>query len=199
MSPSNSHVLSASLFVAALVALSGCDRGPDAAANLSYRQVGLCKGYDTSAGPVKAPADEAFAIFKIESVDNTKPSKAFTFDPALLYVVQSTPAQKAGNVWNWNRRFVITNPRFWQSLGLPSSERTIVAPGSKLEVDRFVSVPVGLNNPTGGPEDKRTSFELVYDVEDAHQGEKTVNRGIVFARSEASTAVVEDCKTLVSK
>src|ERR1700730_8281959 len=38
---------------------------------ISYHQVGICKGYDTAAGPVTARSDEAFAIFKIEAVDNT--------------------------------------------------------------------------------------------------------------------------------
>jgi hypothetical protein len=35
---------------------------------ISYHQVGICKGYDTVAGPVTARSDEAFAIFKIEAV-----------------------------------------------------------------------------------------------------------------------------------
>jgi hypothetical protein len=61
---------------------------------ISYHQVGICKGYDTAAGPVTTRSDEAFAIFKIEAVDNT-PSGRFDFDPTHLYVDQSTPEQKA--------------------------------------------------------------------------------------------------------
>ena len=61
---------------------------------ISYHQVGICKGYDTAAGPVTTRSDEAFAIFKIEAVDNTKPSGSFDFDPTHLYVDQSTPEQK---------------------------------------------------------------------------------------------------------
>jgi hypothetical protein len=201
MSPSNSYVFAVPLFVAAFIALSGCDSGPGASANLSYRQVGLCKGYETPTGSAKAVADEAFAIFKIESIDNTKPSKPFTFDPALLYVDQSSPAQKAGNVWNWNRRFTAMNPRFWKALNLQSPVRMIVPAGEKVVIDRFVSIPVGLNNPTGGPDAKKTALDFVYDTEDAHQGEKTVNIGIDFNKTNSSDAttwsVTEDCAALV--
>jgi hypothetical protein len=37
-----------------------------------------------AAGPVTARSDEAFAIFKIEGLDNTKSSKSFVFDPTHL-------------------------------------------------------------------------------------------------------------------
>jgi hypothetical protein len=194
-----SYVSSVPLFIAAIVALSGCDRGPVPSANLSYRQVGICKGYDTASGPVKAGADEGFAIFKIEALDNSKPSTSFTFDPALLYADQSTPAQKAGNVWNWNRHFVAMNPRFWQGLGLQAPERIVVPSGKKVEIDRFVSIPVGLNNPSGGPEANRLTFEFVYDTETARQGEKTVNEGIVFTKTSSAETVLDDCKALVTK
>jgi hypothetical protein len=83
------------------------DAAGSAAISISYHQVGICKGYDTAAGPVKARSDEAFAIFKIEAVDNAKPSENFDFDPTHLYVDQSTPEQKAKPaVWDKNRRFV---------------------------------------------------------------------------------------------
>jgi len=202
METSRLRLFSFSLIVTAAIALPGCDRGPASLANISYRQVGICKGYDTPTGPVKAVANEAFAIFRINAIDNTKPKKGFTFDPALLYVDQSTPAQKAGNVWNWNRRFVNMNPRFWQALGLPTPERMIVPEGKKVEIDRFVSVPVGINNPTGGPEAKQYAFDFVYDAETMRQGEKTVNEGVAFNKinsSETTWTVAEDCKTVVSK
>jgi hypothetical protein len=79
---------------------------------ISYHQVGICKGYDTAAGPVTARSDDAFASFKIEAVDNTKLSESFDFDPTHLYVDQSTPEQKAKTaVWDKNRRFVYSDPK----------------------------------------------------------------------------------------
>jgi hypothetical protein len=95
------------MLVTMSIVLSGCDRGHGDPINISHRQVGICTGYDTAAGPVTARSDEAFAIFKIESVDNTKSSKSFGFDPTHLYVDQSNPEQQAKKaVWDRNRRFV---------------------------------------------------------------------------------------------
>ena len=92
---------------------------------ISYHQVGICKGYDTAAGPVTTRSDEAFAIFKIEAVDNTKPSGSFDFDPTHLYVDQSNPEQKAKTaVWDKNRRFVYSDPRFAQNMGVSSAVET---------------------------------------------------------------------------
>jgi hypothetical protein len=110
MRPSNTSILPVSILILGSIAL------PDAArsATISYHQVGICKGYDTPAGLVTARSDEGFAIFKIEAVDNTKPSESFDFDPTHLYVDQSTPEQKAKTaVWDKNRRFMYPDQRFW--------------------------------------------------------------------------------------
>jgi hypothetical protein len=132
---------------------------------ISYHQVGICKGYDTAAGPVTTRSDEAFAIFKIEAVDNTKPSGSFDFDPTHLYVDQSTPEQKAKKaVWDKNRRFVYSDPRFAQNMGVSSAVETTIPEGAKLEINGFAVVPVGINHPSGGPEANRYSFDLVYDT-----------------------------------
>jgi hypothetical protein len=48
---------------------------------ISYHQVGICKGYDTAAGPVTTRSDEAFAIYKIEAVDKYKTQRKFRFRP----------------------------------------------------------------------------------------------------------------------
>src|ERR1700730_13831653 len=88
-----------------------------------FHQVGICQGDDTAAGRGAKRSGEAFAIFKIEAVDNTKPSGSFDFDPTHLYVDQSTPAQKAKKaVWDKNRRFVYSDPRFAQNMGVSSAE-----------------------------------------------------------------------------
>jgi hypothetical protein len=144
------------------ITLSGCDQGP---VNISYHQVGICKGYDTAAGPVTARSDEAFAIFKIEAVDNTKPGESFRFDPTHLYVDQSTPEQKAKKaVWDRNRRFVYPDPRFARNIGVSSAEETTIPGGAIREINGFAVVPLAINNPSGGPEANKYSFELVYDT-----------------------------------
>src|SRR3984893_12547663 len=79
---------------------------------ISYHQVGICKGYDTAAGTVTTRSGEAFALFRIEAVDNTKSRENFDFDPTHLYVDQSTPEQQAKTaVWDKNRRFVYIRTR----------------------------------------------------------------------------------------
>ena len=110
MKISTMSFLSFPMLVAGSIALSGCGRSASNPTNISYRQVGICKGYETPAGPITAAANEGFAVFKIKSVDNTKYGSSFSLTPERLYVNQSTPAQAAGQVSNWNRRFVHPDP-----------------------------------------------------------------------------------------
>ena len=148
---------------------------------ISYHQVGICKGYDTAAGPVTTRSDEAFAIFKIEAVDNTKPSGSFDFDPTHLYVDQSTPEQKAKTtVWDKNRRFVYSDPRFAQNMGVSSAVETTIPEGTKLEINGFAIVPLGVNNPSGGPEANQYSFDLVYDTWSTDEHENNGPGGSFF-------------------
>jgi hypothetical protein len=148
---------------------------------ISYHQVGICKGYDTAAGPVTARSDEAFAIFKIEAVDNTKPSESFDFDPTHLYVDQSTPEQKAKTaVWDWNRRFAYSDPRFARNMGVSSAVETTIPAGAKLEINGIAVVPLGINNPSAGPEATQYSFALVYDTWSTDEHENNGPGGGLF-------------------
>jgi hypothetical protein len=192
---------------------------------ISYHQVGICKGYDTAAGRVTARSDEAFAIFKIEAVDNTKPSGSFDFDPTHLYVDQSTPEQKAKKaVWDRNRRFVYSDPRFARNMGVSSAVETTIPERTKLEINGIAVVPLGINNPSGGPEANQHSFDLVYDTwsTDEHEangpggsffwifalgeslfgGPKLGSKNIDLIKtnpSEARWSVTDNCKALSFK
>jgi hypothetical protein len=174
----NASILSVSLLISRSIAL------PDAAhsaAIISYHQVGICKGYDTPAGTVTARSDEGFAIFKIEAVDNTKTSGSFDFDPTHLYVDQSTPEQKAKTaVWDKNRRFVYSDSRFAQNMGVSSAVETTIPEGTKLEINGFAVVPVGINNPSSGPEANQHSFDLVYDTWSTDEHENNGPGGGLF-------------------
>jgi hypothetical protein len=92
------------LLAVGALALSGC--GKRSAANptgISYSQIAVCKTWTSPGGTEeKAKPDEIYAVFKIETVDNTKPSDIFTFDPQRLYVNQST----AQNLSFQTRKFV---------------------------------------------------------------------------------------------
>jgi hypothetical protein len=164
MKTSSACLLSVPMLVALSIVLSGCDR-VSGDPIVSYRQVGICKGYDTATGPVKARSGEAFAIFKIEAVDNTKSSISFNFDPTHLYVDQSNPEQQAKPaVWDKNRRFMFPDARFAQNMGVSSAVETTIPEGTKVEINGFAVVPLGINNPSGGPEANQYSFDLVYDT-----------------------------------
>ena len=160
---SNTCLLSVSLVISGSIALP--DAARSAAISISYHQVGICKGYDTAAGPVTTRSDEAFAIFKIEAVDNTKSRENFDFDPTHLYVDQSTPEQQAKTaVWDKNRRFVYSDPRFAQNMGASSAVEATIPEGTKLEINGFAVVPLGIKNPIGGQKATQYSFDLVYDT-----------------------------------
>ena len=174
---SNTSILSISLLISGSIAL------PDAArsAAISYHQVGICKSYDAPAGPVTARSDEAFAIFKIEAVDTTKPSESFDFDPTHLYVDQSNPEQKAKKaVWDRNRRFVYSDPRFAQNMGVSSAVETAIPEGTKLEINGFAVVPLGIKNPIGGQKATQYSFDLVYDTWSTDEHENNGPGGGLF-------------------
>ncbi|MGB6175719.1 MAG: hypothetical protein WBF43_05150 [Methylocella sp.] len=157
------------------------DAARSAAISISYHQVGICKGYDTAAGRVTTRSDEAFAIFKIEAVDNTKPSGSFDFDPTHLYVDQSTPAQKAKTaVWDKNRRFAYPDPRFAQNMGVSSAVETTIPEGTNRVINGFAVVPLGINNPSGGPEADQHSFDLVYDTWSTDEHENNGPGGSFF-------------------
>ena len=87
MKPSNVAILSIPFLVLGSIALSGCSRGSDTHTTITYHQVGMCTRYVTEGGiEEKAKTDEAFGLFKIDSVDNSKNGAGFYFDPLRLYV-----------------------------------------------------------------------------------------------------------------
>ncbi|MGA7384391.1 MAG: hypothetical protein WBW81_06785 [Methylocella sp.] len=185
--------------------LSGCGRGSGQPTNISYRQVGICKSFTAASGPVVSKADEGYAVFKIETVDNTKSNKAFAFDPKLLYVDQSTPEQHAKQLWEWDRRYASMDARFSQGLGVSSAPETTIPAGGKLDVNGYIFIPLGINNPSHGPEENKFAFQLLHDSgtsENTASGQIRISEGIVFNKINAADTkgtVVENCKELALK
>jgi hypothetical protein len=183
--------------------LSGCGRkspAPGEAANISYRQVGICKELETSTGPMKSKDDEGYAFFKFETIEN-KSTVPFNFDPKLLFVDQSTPEEHAKQVWEWNRRYATVDKRFSQ-LGISMAPEATVPAGGKVDLNGFVVVPLGVNNPSGGPEEDKYAFDVVYDSmhsENTASGEIRISEGINFVKKNAADkkwTVAENCKDL---
>jgi len=204
METSRLYFLSVPVFIAVSM-LSGCGRGSGQPTSISYRQIGICKGFDTASGPVVSKPDEGYAFFKIESVDNTKSNKAFALDPKLLYVDQTTPTQRAKQLWEWDRRFASTDSRIPKSLGISLAPESTVPAGGKLDVNSFVVIPLGINNPSGGPEENSLAFRLLNDSgnsENTASGQIRISEGIVFNKTDAADTkwtVAENCKELPLK
>jgi hypothetical protein len=200
MKTSAMSFLSVPMLVAGSLALSGCGRSSSEPTNISYRPVGICKGYEAPAGPITAGANKGFAVFKIESVDNTKYGSSFTFFPERLFVNQSPPVLAAGTA---NRRFVHPDPRFAQTMGFTSIPQTTIPAGEKLDINSVVTIPIGINAPSAGAEANQFSFELAYDTGTGDRGDQlNVNEGIVFTITnppDAKWSVVENCKELSFK
>jgi hypothetical protein len=201
MKTSNISVRAIPMLAAGSIALSGC--GGRSTANpttISYREVGLCKSYDTPTGTTAARANEAFAVFKIETIDNTKPNSDFNLDPERLYVDQTAAEMKAKNISFQTRRFINPDPRFAQAMGVKTLARAAFPANQKIDVNSFVVVPVATDNPTGGPEAGQYSFDLVYDTTTTEQ--QVGSGGVVLTKTnpaDTKYTVIESCKELALK
>ena len=198
MKTSNIAIWALPLLAAGPIALSGCgQRSASNPTTISYSEVGICKTYTTVAGTEeKAKSNEAFAVFKIESIDNTKPSSAFTFDPARFYVDQSTAEQRTKNLSFQKRRFMNPDPRFAKAMGMAAPELVSLKGGEKREVNGIIIVPVSTDL---GPE--VDSFDLVYDSTTAHEQTQS-SEGVVIAKTNPTGTkytTVESCKELAMK
>jgi len=200
MKASTKCFLSVPMLVAGSIALSGCGRSASTPTTITYHQVGVCKTYETPSGAQQAKNNEGFAIFKIESVDNTKYNNPFKFDPGRFYVDQTTVDGKSKGIYGWDRRFVNKDPRFGKAMGVKYVAESEIQAGQKLEDAGFALIPLATNNPTGIPEADQYNFQLVYDTGSDDRGNMvSASEGIIFVRTNPANtkwSVVEDCKEL---
>jgi hypothetical protein len=184
------------------IALAGCGRrSADNPTTISYSEVGICKNYTTLTGnPETTKPNEGFAIFKIETVDNSKQSSDFHMDPERLYVDQSKPEMKGKNISFQTHRFINPDPRFAQAMGIKGLTRASFPANQKIDVNSFVLVPLALNNPTGGPETNQYSFDLIYDTTTTEEQVPT-NEVVATKTNPPDTkySVIEECKELALK
>jgi hypothetical protein len=148
----------------------------------------------------KAKPNEGFAIFKIETIDNAKQGSPFNLDPERFYVDQTTAEKKAKSLSFQNRRFMDANPRFAQAMGVTGLARATFPANQKTDVNSFVIVPLGLNNPSDGPEANQYSFDLVYDTTTTEV--QTGSKDVVATKTnpaDTKYSVVENCKELALK
>jgi hypothetical protein len=189
------------VFATASIVLSGC--GGRSAANptpISYHEVGICKSYVVPTGTAQAKPDEGFAVFKIETIDNTKQNSSFSFDPSRFYVDQTKAEDKNRSLSFQTRRFVNLDPRFAGSMGVKALTDATVPANEKLDINTFIIVPLATNNPTGRPDVDQYSFDLVYDTSTT---EKQWGTGEVVLTNTNQPGikypVIENCKELALK
>jgi hypothetical protein len=202
MKTSNIAILSVPMLVAGSIALSGCGRR--SAANpttISYHQVGICKSYATLTGDeAKAKPNEGFAIFEIETIDNTKQNSSFNLDPERFLVDQTPAEMKQKNISFQTRHFMVADPRFAQAMGVKSLARAAFPANEKTDVKSFVVVPLGLNSPSDGAAANQYSITLEYDTTTSEQ--QTGSKDIVLTKTnpaDTKYSVVENCKELAFK
>lgn len=179
---------------ALFIALAGCDRGPAATTAISYRQVGACNGFSTGGGAATRP-NEAYVVFTIEAVDNTKSDVDWSFIPTRLYVDQSTEKQKSEWIGSWDRHFASSNPRFAQELGVTEVAPATIRRGANTPTKGIVMVAVRTTKTNGAEEANHASYTLSYDAQPS-------DPGIVMSKTNASQTawpLTEDCKGIVAQ
>lgn len=181
---------------AACAALAGCyipGISPVGTATISYSQVGACNG--DAAAPARP--NQAYVIFKVEDVDNSKGNVDFLFLPTRLYVDQSSEKEKATWIGGWKRQFVSEETKFLKDLGGAAAATKAVPHNGKTAFNSFVFVAVGTVNSNGSAEANQTPYTLAYDSEPV-QGETnpavTLNKTNATQKTWPATESCQDIK-----
>jgi len=202
MKTSTIAIWTAPLLAAGAITLSGCgQRSPTNPTTISYEQVGVCKMWAEPTGfEQKVRANELFAIFKIDSIDNSKPSSEFGFDPERMYVNQSTEEQLKKNLSFQTRQFMVADPRFAKAMGVSPPHRATVPGNQKVDVNAYFLVPVAPDLPADKPP-VGNSYELTYDTTNPIDQWQSASSGIVMTKTNpgATFNAVESCKELAYK
>src|SRR5436309_12249253 len=90
------------VLAAAPLLMCGCNTPgtPQDTVTITYEQVGSCNGYQQTTGPggsgpqtmVSAGPNAAFATFRVVTIDNSKSSQDFNFEPTRLFINQTPKA-----------------------------------------------------------------------------------------------------------
>jgi hypothetical protein len=185
---------------ASLAVLPGCEPGPaGSTVAIRYSQVGACNGYLTGSGITAKRPNQAFVVFKIESLDGTKSGVEFGFVPSRLFVNLEPDKETWGSSLGAGLYYVSGDRRFTDPLGA-AAIKPLSAPSRKItEVDRlaFIAVPTASEN--GSTEASQKSYHLAYDAE---TGKDTGNRHdphIAFVKTndtQTTWPATDDCSKL---
>lgn len=91
------HYLRALGGVIGVLMLVGCTTQPNQLALIHYKQLGACINAQTGSGSISAPPSHAVVVFRVSSIDNTKPSVDWIFDSTSFTInPPSAPQQNLG-------------------------------------------------------------------------------------------------------
>jgi hypothetical protein len=79
-------------------------------------------------------------------------------------------------------------------MGVSSAVGTTIPEGTKLEINGYAVVPLGINNPSGGPEANH-SFDLVYDTWSTAEHEAGGLTGLLFGGKKLGSNTIDLIKT----
>lgn len=183
------------LLSAASLLLTGCPPKPgggpliEDAATIVFDQVGACNGYQQTSGPpgsgpvnvVSAGANQAYVVFRVVEIDNTKSSKDFNFDPARLYVSGSNP-----------RAYVKPTLSFAQDLGVFTAVPMLIPKGKKVGINGLAVAVVPTGAVNGASEANSISYMLLYDPAPGDPGIFPGKRN----HSQTSWPQTDDCRAI---
>ena len=137
--------------IAALFLLQACSSAPV----ISYHQVGACNGYPKAdgAGATSAGPNQAYVVFQVETVDNSRVGSDFHFNPNLFYILQNGKHVHADS----NLSFVS------DVLGPFAAVPETVPPHQVTGINGYLVVVVQTTNPDGETEANNTSYFLQCD------------------------------------
>jgi len=188
-----------SFVAASLAVLPGCGSGSGGSTvAIHYSQVGVCNGYESGSGITSKRPNKAFVVFKIESVDGTKSSGTFNFEPGRFFVDLEPNKETWGSSMGAGLYFVSTDRRFTDPLGVPTIEDAKVPAGATTAVDRlvFIGVPTGDANAAAAA--SKINYHLSYDAVTAVTG-RIPDPHIELVKtndSQSTWPATDDCKDL---
>jgi hypothetical protein len=199
MSIKKIKLVSLSFVAASLAVLPGCGSGSsDSKVAIHYSQVGVCNGYASGSGVTSKRSNNAFLVFKIESLDSTKASGDFNFEPGRFFVDLEPNKETWGSSLGAGLYFVSTDRRFTDPLGVPNPEDSKVPAGKTTSVDRLVFIGVPTKDANGSAEASKISYHLSYDAVTKDTG-RIPDPHIELVKtndSQSTWPATDDCKDL---
>ena len=175
------------VLAAAPLLMCGCNTPgtPQDTVTITYEQVGSCNGYQQTTGPggsgpqtmVSPGPNAAFATFRVVTIDNSKSSQDFNFEPTRLFINQTPKA------------FMSSSLSLTRDLGVFAAVPVTVAKGKSQGNNGITVTVVPTVAANGASEANNTSYFLLYDT-------PTPSLGVVLVKknpSQTSWAQTDNC------